>query len=219
MKDFFCTHFSIRIVFLITHAWKQEFPHPRSSQYLLQKYLKCFTVYSTSAHYRHDNSMKYFFVRIFSIRIVFLIIHAWKQEFPHLRYSQYPLQKCLRCFTVYSTSAHYRHDNRMKAFFCTHFFDTYCFFDNTRLETRVSTHMLFTISVAKCVRCFTVYSTSAHYRYDFRENTLLQKLHKICRVLKRLCCTASTGFNLCFQPSVFCWCVASGKSFCPSLSL
>ena len=163
MKDFFCTHFSIRIVFLITHAWKQEFPHPRSSQYLLQKYLKCFTVYSTSAHYRHDNSMKYFFVRIFSIRIVFLIIHAWKQEFPHLRYSQYPLQKCLRCFTVYSTSA--------------------------------------------------------HYRYDFRENTLQQKPHKICRVLKRLCCTASTGFNLCFQPSVFCRCVASGKSFCPSLSL
>ena len=163
MKDFFCTHFSIRIVFLITHAWKQEFPHPRSSQYPLQKYLRCFTVYSTSAHYRHDNSMKYFFVRIFSIRIVFLITHAWKQEFPHLRYSQYPLQKCLRCFTVYSTSA--------------------------------------------------------HYCYDFWENTLLQKLHKICRVSKRLCCTASTGFNLCFQPSVFCWCVASGKSFCPSLSL
>lgn len=107
MKDFFCTHFSIRIVFLITHAWKQEFPHPRSSQYLLQKYLKCFTVYSTSAH----------------------------------------------------------------------------------------------------------------YRYDFRENTLLQKPHKICRVLKRLCCTASTSFNICFQPSVFCGCVASGKSFCPSLSL
>ena len=117
MKDFFCTHFSIRIVFLITHAWKQEFPHPRSSQYLLQKYLRCFTVYSTSAHYRHDNSMKYFFVRIFSIRIVFLIIHAWKQEFPHTRYSQYPLQKYLRCFTVYSTSAHYRHDNSMKYFF------------------------------------------------------------------------------------------------------
>ena len=107
MKDFFCTHFSIRIVFLITHAWKQEFPHPRSSQYPLQKYL----------------------------------------------------------------------------------------------------------------RCFTVYSTSAHYCYDFWENTLLQKPHKICRVSKRLCCTASTSFNLCFQPSVFCWCVASGKSFCPSLSL
>ena len=163
--------------------------------------------------------MKDFFCTHFSIRIVFLITHAWKQEFPHPRYSQYPLQKYLRCFTVYSTSAHYRHDNRMKAFFCTHFFDTYCFFDNTRLETRVSTHMLFTISVAKCVRCFTVYSTSAHYRYDFRENTLQQKLRKICRVLKRLCCTASTGFNLCFQPSVFCRCVASGKSFCPSLSL
>ena len=108
---------------------------------------------------------------------------------------------------------------RMKDFFYTHFFNTYCFFDNTRLETRVSTHTLFTISVAKCVRCFTVYSTSAHYRHDFRENTLLQKPRKICRVLKRLCCTASTGFNLCFQPSVFCWCVASGKSFCPSLSL
>ena len=98
MKDFFCTHFSIRIVFLITHAWKQEFPHPRSSQYLLQKYLKCFTVYSTSAHYRHDNSMKYFFVRIFSIRIVF--------------------------------------------------------FDNARLETRVSTHTLFTISFAKIFEVF-----------------------------------------------------------------
>ena len=98
MKDFFCTHFSIRIVFLTTHAWKQEFPHPRSSQYLLQKYLKCFTVYSTSAHYRHAN--------------------------------------------------------RMKAFFCTHFFNTYCFFDNTRLETRVSTHTLFTISVAKMFEVF-----------------------------------------------------------------
>lgn len=107
--------------------------------------------------------MKDFFCTHFLIRIVFLITHAWKQEFPHLRSSQYPLQKCLRCFTVYSTSA--------------------------------------------------------HYRYDFRENTLQQKPHKICRVLKRLCCTASTGFNLCFQPSVFCWCVASGKSFCPSLSL
>lgn len=163
MKDFFCTHFSIRIVFLITHAWKQEFPHPRSSQYPLQKYLKCFTVYSTSAHYRYDNSMKYFFCTHFLIRIVFLIIHACKQEFPHLRSSQYLLQKYLRCFTLYSPSA--------------------------------------------------------HYRYDFRENTLLQKPHKICRVLKRLCCTASTGFNLCFQPSVFCWCVASGKPFCPSLSL
>lgn len=107
--------------------------------------------------------MKDFFCTHFLIRIVFLITHAWKQEFPHLRSSQYPLQKCLRCFTVYSTSA--------------------------------------------------------HYRYDFRENTLQQKLRKICRVLKRLCCSASTGFNLCFQPSVFCWCVASGKSFCPSLSL
>ena len=98
MKDFFCTHFSIRIVFLITHAWKQEFPHPRSSQYLLQKYLKCFTVYSTSAHYRHDNRMKAFFVRIFSIRIVF--------------------------------------------------------FDNTRLETRVSAPTLFTISFAKIFEVF-----------------------------------------------------------------
>ena len=153
MKDFFCTHFSIRIVFLITHAWKQEFPHPRSSQYLLQKYLKCFTVYSTSAHYRHDNSMKYFFVRIFSIRIVFLITHAWKQEFPHLRYSQYPLQKCLRCFTVYSTSAHYRHDNRMKYFF-VRIFRYVLFFDNARLETRVSTHTLFTISFAKIFEVF-----------------------------------------------------------------
>ena len=154
MKDFFCTHFSIRIVFLITHAWKQEFPHPRYSQYPLQKYLRCFTVYSTSAHYRHDNSMKYFFVRIFSIRIVFLITHAWKQEFPHPRSSQYPLQKYLRCFTVYSTSAHYRYDNRMKAFFCTHYLIRIVFFDNTRLETRVSAPTLFTISVAKMFEVF-----------------------------------------------------------------
>ena len=107
--------------------------------------------------------MKDFFCTHFSIRIVFLITHAWKQEFPHLRYSQYPLQKCLRCFTVYSTSA--------------------------------------------------------HYSYDYRENSLIQHLEKISLVSKRLCCTASTSFNLCFQPSVFCWCVASGKSFCPSLSL
>lgn len=42
----------------------------------------------------------------------------------------------------------------MKDFFCTHFFNTYCFFDNTRLETRVSTHTLFTISVAKMCEVF-----------------------------------------------------------------
>ena len=148
--------------------------------------------------------MKDFFCTHYLIRIVFLITHAWKQEFPHLRYSQYPLQKCVRCFTLYSPSAHYCYDNRMKDFFCTHFFIRIVFFDNTRLATRVSAPTLFTISVAKCLRCFTVYSTSAHYRYDFRENTLQQKLRKICRVLKRLCCSASTGFNLCFQPSVFC---------------
>ena len=97
--------------------------------------------------------MKDFFCTHFSIRIVFLITHAWKQEFPHLRYSQYPLQKCLRCFTVYSTSAHYRHDNRMKYFF-VRIFRYVLFFDNARLETRVSTHTLFTISFAKIFEVF-----------------------------------------------------------------
>lgn len=42
----------------------------------------------------------------------------------------------------------------MKDFFCTHFFNTYCFFDNARLETRVSAPTLFTISVAKMFEVF-----------------------------------------------------------------